>query len=303
MSAHEFKLAPTTYWQKMSAVLLRLWVGSLLLLSVLPAEATANLTFAPSGDSVASKIDFARLESDSRYAVARSALEKLTTNDLVALSQEQLDQLYARLSAGPYPLGRFSETVLKVDGGLLTRISKMSKGGVLIRKFPLASALKIFWSGKFFSNPGEDRVVQNQLSYNALEKMEMNKLLSYVGAQLPANDSIFKTQSLRFPAKVYCGSSLLDSRRESIILDYAYAEDLKNQYLPQIDFLTGRHGLMIRDELRMVNSHLYLGRAYFNRFFVFNFVLSQGPERQNATLAGAPLSEPCWAGTQARAPR
>ena len=31
---------------------------------------------------------------------------------------------------------------------------------------------------------------------------------------------------LLFPAKLYCGQSLLDGRRESVIIDYAFTDEL-----------------------------------------------------------------------------
>jgi hypothetical protein len=98
---------------------------------------------------------------------------------------------------------------------------------------------------------------------------------------------------LLFPAKLYCGQSLLDGRRESIVIDYAYSDELP-----------GRNGLRIRDEIRMVRPGLYLGRAYANRIFLLNFVLYNA-EVAEAGLAGfaagEPVAEDCWSGEQVRA--
>ena len=101
-------------------------------------------------------------------------------------------------------------------------------------------------------------------------------------------------QNLLFPAKLYCGQSLLDARRESIIIDYAYTDDLPG-YIEPLDHLVGREGLKIRDEIRMVRPGFYLGRAYMDRVFVLNFTL------YNAEIAGsssAEAEEDCWAGEQ-----
>ncbi len=63
---------------------------------------------------------------------------------------------------------------------------------------------------------------------------------------------------LLFPAKLYCGQSLLDGRRESVIIDYAFTDELPG-YREHPDSLGGRKGLRIRDEIRMVRPGFYLG--------------------------------------------
>ena len=78
--------------------------------------------------------------------------------------------------------------------------------------------------------------------------------------------------------------SLLDSRRESIIIDYAFTDsvvvDGKKPYSAAIDWIAagqlqdGKRGLAIRDEIRMVKPGFYLGRAYMDRVFILNFILS-----------------------------
>src|SRR5262249_31621019 len=110
-------------------------------------------------------------------------------------------------------------------------------------------------------------------------------------------------QWLLFPARLYCGQSLLDSRRESIIIDYFFTDELPG-YRQRPDYLAGRNGLQVRDEIRMVRPGLYLGRAYVGRVFLVNFFLSNdevakrdGPE---FTKTGT-VPEDCWPGTQARA--
>ena len=86
--------------------------------------------------------------------------------------------------------------------------------------------------------------------------------------RLIPKDEVF----LLFPAKIYCGQSLLDARRESVIVDYSYNDDIDG-YRKSPDSLAGRGGLRIRDEIRMVRPGLYLGRAYANRAFLLNFTL------------------------------
>jgi hypothetical protein len=105
-----------------------------------------------------------------------------------------------------------------------------------------------------------------------------------------------------FPAKVYCGQSLVDGRRESIIVDYAFADEIGG-YRPSPDSLAGRNGLRIRDEIRMVRPGFYLGRAYANRAFLLNFTLYRpdvADTEAEAFTSGAPLVEDCWTGEQVR---
>ena len=107
---------------------------------------------------------------------------------------------------------------------------------------------------------------------------------------------------LLFPAKLYCGQSLIDGRRESIIIDYAYNDDIAG-YQERPDALVGRNGLGIRDEIRMIRPGFYLGRAYANRVFLLNFMLvnSEVAEAGRESYAnGDEVVEDCWAGEQER---
>jgi hypothetical protein len=106
-----------------------------------------------------------------------------------------------------------------------------------------------------------------------------------------------------FPARLYCGQSLLDSRRESIIIDYAFSDELPG-YREKPDFLAGRNGFQIRDEIRMVRPGFYLGRAYAGKVFLLNFVLYNEAiaERDgDAFEKSGVATEDCWSGTQRRA--
>jgi hypothetical protein len=109
-------------------------------------------------------------------------------------------------------------------------------------------------------------------------------------------------QWLLFPAKLYCGQSLLDGRRESIIIDYAFTDTLPG-YREKPDFLAGRNGLQVRDEIRMVRPGFYLGRAYIGRVFLLDFTLynkaiaeRDGPAFEKTGV----VAEDCWQGTQQR---
>jgi hypothetical protein len=69
-----------------------------------------DVKFAPDNADYRQKMDLAEVEY--KYPLLPADLQKITPENMVALSQEQIDQIYARLSAGPIPDGPF-------DGGIL----------------------------------------------------------------------------------------------------------------------------------------------------------------------------------------
>ena len=71
---------------------------------------TPAIRFAPAGEGSAQKPDLAKVEHD--FPLTMDERRKLTPDNLKNFSQEQLDQIYARLTAGPIPDGAF-------DGGLV----------------------------------------------------------------------------------------------------------------------------------------------------------------------------------------
>ena len=61
--------------------------------------------YGESGEGYAKKIDFARLEHE--LPLSPADLMKITPDNLEAATQEQVDQIYARLTAGPIPDGPY----------------------------------------------------------------------------------------------------------------------------------------------------------------------------------------------------
>jgi len=170
--------------------------------------------------------------------------EQLTPEILKELSQEALDELYAQLSSGSMPDGEYQGSVIfdSSESNELERIlAILSPYG--ISENLIKDIGTWLWQGKVFN-------------------LKEGRLTNRVG---PVR---------RFPAYVYCGQSLLDTRRESIVLDYNFADDLPG-YIFALDWPVTRHGLGIRDELRMIRPGLYLGRAYIKGTFALNFVLEQ----------------------------
>ena len=113
------------------------------------------------------------------------------------------------------------------------------------------------------------------------------KRQGFLGSILPDNKVW-----LLFPAKLYCGQSLVDSRRESVIIDYSYGDEIEG-YRASPDSLAGRGGTRIRDEIRMVRPGFYLGRAYANRLFLLNFTLynAEVAEAGGRIQSGKPIAE------------
>jgi hypothetical protein len=151
------------------------------------------------------------------------------------------------------------------------------------------------WKGKVFFR--DERVLRNRI-----ESLDILKKAGLVEGEPKKVTFGGKEAWLLFPAKLYCGQSLLDSRRESIIIDYFFTDEIKG-YQEKPDFLAGRRGLKIRDEIRMIRPGLYLGRAYTDKVFLLNFVLeNKDIEKRDgdAFVKTGQVAEDCWPGTQQR---
>ena len=255
------------------------------------------------GEAHNAKPDFARVEFEHPLSV--EDLYKLTPRNLALLDQEQVDQIYARLTAGPIPDGPFEGDLFFPRGGSgKLRLSEIAGGGlrgllvnVAGKKLDLIG--EILWKGKVFYR--DERLLRNRI-----EDLKTLKAVGLVeeDAANPLQEITVKgrDQWLLFPARLYCGQSLLDGRRESIIIDYAFTDQLPG-YRRMPDMMAGRDGFAIRDEIRMVRPGFYLGRAYLDRAFVVNFVLYNEEIAEAAKaefMKTGQSAEDCWGGTQAR---
>ena len=218
-----------------------------------------------------------------------------TQDGLAAMNAEQLDVIYAGLTSGPIPDGFYrGKVVVPPDRGLevVKPILGIGVSTAMIKK--LAEQI---WSGKFFNR--EKRLLQNQIN-----------LVGGSVLQLPIPRAV-NDANMIFPAKVFCGQSLFDSRRESVIIDYKYGEpdwpaDLKSSdpateaQRATLNWVAGPKGLMIRDEIRMVNPGLYLGRAYLQGVFGLYFILKYAPESggQDPQALVQQFGDECWIGHQ-----
>lgn len=271
----------------------------LLMLAAVGCNRAPDIPFAEYGAGYADKPDFAQVEH--AHPLSAADLQKLTPANIKRLDQEQLDQVYARLTAGPIPDGAYEGDLVFPKGQdgdhRISEIVGGFRGAVVefktLRVEELARAL---WKGKVFYR--DQRLLRNRIEDTRL-------LVPLVGSDL---SDITKTrvngedQWLLFPARLYCGQSLLDGRRESIIIDYAFSDSLPG-YREKPDFLAGRNGLQVRDEIRMVRPGFYLGRAYIGRVFLLDFTLynKDVAERDGPAFAqSGEAGEDCWTGTQER---
>jgi len=258
-----------------------------------------DIKFAPYGADYRAKPDLAQVEHE--FPLSPTDLNRLTPENMTRYDQEQIDQIYARLTAGPIPDGPF-------DGGLFfpkgqsgeRRLSEIVGGlpglAVELKSVKLELLGSALWKGKVFYR--DDRLLRNRIEDTVLLKPLIEGDLS----SIPKVTVHGRDQWLMFPARLYCGQSLLDSRRESIIIDYFFTDELPG-YRQRPDFLAGRNGLQVRDEIRMVRPGFYLGRAYIGKVFLLNFTLynAEVAERDGAAFTkSAEVKEDCWQGTQSR---
>ena len=225
--------------------------------------------------TAAPPIRFAPAGTDStilrnEYALTAAERASLTPDNLRTLSQEQIDQIYARLSTGPLPDGPFRGDLFfprDRDRRVLIRDMPGTLPGPLadIATVPIEHLGKAFWRGKvFFKSQGILR--------NRIEDLVILRPLIKNSETIPKLTFDGQTTWLLFPARVSCGDSLLDPAHRSIVIDYAKGSEIEG-YREIPDKLAGAEGLGIRDEVRRVRRGLYLGRAYFHKQFGLNFTL------------------------------
>jgi hypothetical protein len=212
------------------------------------------------------RVDFAEVQQ--RYPLSRAHLAALSPGNVKPLEQEKLDQIYARITAGSLPSGVYrNEIFFAPDGSVRDRLAEIVSGfqGRLVGTTvdTLLLLVSAVWTGKLFDR--EHGVARTAIENLAPLQAALGDTGTIMTATVPREGPLRfimpeKKVSLLFPAKVYCGQSLLDGRRESIIIDYNYTEDIPG-YRANPDSFAGRGGLRLRDEIRMVRPGFYLGRA------------------------------------------
>ena len=279
-------------------ILLVIAVGYFVWRHFFPPE-TTTVTFAPYGDEYAAKPDFAQLEHN--YPLNAKQLMSLSPENIKGFDQEQIDQIYGRLTAGPIPDGAYDGDLFFPKGmsghKRLGEIVGGVKGWAADLELTKLTLLgKALWKGKVFYR--DQRVLRNRIDHlEALTELFPDNADQAKVRELTVNG---RSDQLYFPAKLYCGQSLIDSRRESVIIDYAFTDEVEG-YREIPDKLAGRELLIVRDEIRMVRPGFYLGRAYMAGSFILNFTLYN----QKVADAGSPgfmqgtaPAEDCWPGYQ-----
>jgi hypothetical protein len=263
----------------------------------------AGIPFVSYGKGYRTKIDFAEL--DDKFPIPAEALQKLTPTDLIAMDQEQLDQLYGRLSSGPIPDGKYDGSVyipkgspVQMFSGYLdpTKLPNEFKGvysktiGMTLENDSVKGLAQALWYGKhFYKSQGILRNRMNPKGVQALAAFGIN----------PRAVAQSDQEVERFPAKLYCGTSLGDVRRESIIIDYMASKTIDGyQQVP--DLLASGDGLAVRDEIRMIRPGFYLGKAYAQRAFLLTFALYSAEVAEKPLPIVAQIQDECWSGYQER---
>jgi len=260
----------------------------------------STIAYAPYGEAYSAKPDFAEVER--KYPLTPDQRAKLTPQNVKELDQEQVDQIYARLTSGPIPDGAHDGDLFFPKGiSGKARISEIVGGlkgaaaGLEVQKLEILG--RALWKGKVFYK--NDHLLRNRIDHmeflqeffpNPAEEAQVREIAVH-----GAKDQLY------FPAKLYCGQSLLDSRKESVIIDYAFTDEIEGYHaIP--DKLAGREGLLIRDEIRMVRPGFYLGRAYSDGSFLLNFTVFNDAAARAGTdefLRTGQVANDCWAGPQA----
>ena len=110
------------------------------------AEAPPDIPFAESGTSFE--------ELDTKYQLKLEDREKITASNLEVLNQYQLDQIYARLTAGPILDGAYRGSFFFAEGGGPKTISEAIGGvggsAINIKLDKVSDLGELLWKGKRF---------------------------------------------------------------------------------------------------------------------------------------------------------
>ncbi len=238
----------------------------------------------------------------------RSAYTLLGPKDLKSLSMEEYNQIYARLSSGPMPLGDYASYVMQkpalyqvLKKRLLKQIislSEVAKLGRQVCQQEVEDCLfEFIWKGKRFSSKDEMDQIKSQSLFNPISSGFKISLVPDFLKSKRIDEAIDFTEGLIdkasltfFPMQAYCGISQVDTRRESIIVDGAFADDFGlPSYIAARDEIVTRKGLNISEEYRMLRPGLYLGKVFSNKIFLFNVVLEKTGLQKNSETKDACL--------------
>lgn len=203
-------------------------------------------------------------EIEKQHPLTDAGRQELTPENVEKLTQWQVNQLYARLDGGAIPKGPWQGRFFFAEGSGVTDIASAVKGlpGEVLEKIVNVKLEKLnklgeaLWKGKYFFK--DEGVLRNMIDHERI----LGEIFDIDPSEVRKTEVESREVALLFPAKLYCGESLQDARRESVIIDYAESDTIEG-YIPKIDFLAAKQGLNIRDEIRFVRPGFYLGLAYF----------------------------------------
>jgi hypothetical protein len=92
-------------------------------LALAACQGKPEIPLAPYAADYRTKPDFAWIEH--QFPLTRADLVRLTPQNVAALDQEAIDQVYARLTAGPIPDGAYEGTFFLAEGGGLGRLREV----------------------------------------------------------------------------------------------------------------------------------------------------------------------------------
>lgn len=197
-----------------------------------------------------------------------------TKEAILGLTQIEVDTLYLNSEMGSIPDGFYHGSVFWASGPTQDRtISPWLWRTLQCCSLGLTPLFEAMWKGKcFYRNEG---LLRNAINWRSQIPRVIVRACGVSAKEiLPFKLDSSKPIWQLFPAKTYSGHSLLDPNGTSYIIDYEEGASLPH-YLHKIDRLAGKEGLHVRDEIRMVQPGLYLGRAYVRGTFTLNFLLQK----------------------------
>ena len=225
--------------------------------------------YLPQIENHSDRIDFAILEK--KLPLNKYSRLKLTTDILDTYSGEELDQLFARLESGTFPDGYFEKkSLMPNDTGVANLVRKIgsAKGWIAEKLIEFlvdgTRGLTFNSKEKTVHSLGKGIYMWLITEKEEREQLKKNKYSQHSN----------KLYSQVFPAKMYCNIGAIDTRKESIIIDYTFSDDL-DSYHQKPDHLLTRKGFKMKTEIREVHNNLFLGRVYMDNIFMYYIALEK----------------------------